>query len=537
MEFSSNFLHGKRAILYTRVSTDDQVKGFSLPAQKEQLEKWCQENGVQIVVHYQEDGASAKSFDRPEFKKILELLGRNKNIADYFLVVKWDRFSRNTAEALTMIDRFAKLGIIVNATEQWIDFSIPEQDFMLAFYTTNAHVENKIRSNRTRTGMRRALKEGNWVHQAPKGYSFVDDPERPGKTCLVPNSQAPLIQEAFAKVSEGVYSVSSILNMLNKKGFQCSLSHFHRLLRSLVYLGKTTLPSWKENKEEIVQGRHQAIVSEDLFYRVQEVLSGKIKTRVRKNPNVELFSLKGFLFCPRCNTFLTASFSKGKCGKHYPYYHCKKGSCPSRYPLEKINTAFLAFLRETKISSRVAELYHQVMRDIFKNHEKSKNQQKMQLEKKIEDLQAKLLKAELTFMDGDIKADSFNRVKEVYDRQLTECRSQKATLQTLESDYDKYLVFGLSLLSNLDFYYESASMEVKQKMVSSIFGKKLIFEGERVRTPETNQMLSLLTRFGEVLEEDEKKTDSEKSLSVSFGDPKGIRTPVARMKIWSPRPD
>jgi predicted site-specific integrase-resolvase len=56
-----------KAIIYTRVSTDDQKEnGFSLQDQEARLRKYCQQNDIEILDHYQDDH-SAKNFNRPAF--------------------------------------------------------------------------------------------------------------------------------------------------------------------------------------------------------------------------------------------------------------------------------------------------------------------------------------------------------------------------------------------------------------------------------------------------------------------------------------
>ncbi|RYZ21888.1 MAG: recombinase family protein, partial [Chitinophagaceae bacterium] len=91
------------AIIYTRVSTDEQAdKGYSLRDQKDRLEKYCAIKGMNIIAHYQDDH-SAKTFDRPEFTKLLDFAKKNKHQVDNVIVVKWDRFSRNATDALNML--------------------------------------------------------------------------------------------------------------------------------------------------------------------------------------------------------------------------------------------------------------------------------------------------------------------------------------------------------------------------------------------------------------------------------------------------
>ena len=75
----------KRAIIYTRVSTDDQaIHGYSLNNQKDVLERYCRQNNFQIIKHYEED-YSAKDFERPEFKNLMEFCKKEHKSIDILL--------------------------------------------------------------------------------------------------------------------------------------------------------------------------------------------------------------------------------------------------------------------------------------------------------------------------------------------------------------------------------------------------------------------------------------------------------------------
>ncbi|MBD0284952.1 MAG: recombinase family protein, partial [Flavisolibacter sp.] len=157
----------KKAILYVRVSTDEQAdKGFSLQHQEEKLRRYCELQNIQVAGFYRED-YSAKSFERPEFTKLLARLKKEKKSADYLLFLKWDRFSRNAGDAYGMINTLNRLGIEPQAIEQPLDLNIPENKIMLAFYLAAPEVENDRRALNTIAGMRRAKKEGRWVGSAP----------------------------------------------------------------------------------------------------------------------------------------------------------------------------------------------------------------------------------------------------------------------------------------------------------------------------------------------------------------------------------
>ena len=165
----------KKAIIYTRVSTDDQAdKGYSLMDQDERLRRYCKENDIEVLAHFKEDH-SAKTFDRPEFTKLVDYVLSNKLRNIYLLFIKWDRFSRNSADAYIMLRKLNELGIEPKAIDQPLDMNVPENKIMLAIYIATPEVENDRRSLNTRMGMRRARKEGRWLRKAPLGYVNARD--------------------------------------------------------------------------------------------------------------------------------------------------------------------------------------------------------------------------------------------------------------------------------------------------------------------------------------------------------------------------
>ena len=78
----------KNAIVYTRVSTDEQNNGYSPADQKEKLLKFCENNHIDVVGFYHDD-ESGKSFDRPQWIKIMAYLKRNNGKVDYIYFLKW----------------------------------------------------------------------------------------------------------------------------------------------------------------------------------------------------------------------------------------------------------------------------------------------------------------------------------------------------------------------------------------------------------------------------------------------------------------
>jgi len=100
----------KIADLYIRVSTDEQAdKGYSQRNQEEVLKRYCEINSIQVRNIIFEDH-SAKSFVRPEWKKLEQGLKKSRGKVDLVLFTKWDRFSRNAGDAYQMINKLRTFG-------------------------------------------------------------------------------------------------------------------------------------------------------------------------------------------------------------------------------------------------------------------------------------------------------------------------------------------------------------------------------------------------------------------------------------------
>lgn len=164
----------KKVAIMSRVSSDEQAKGFSLDVQYDALTRHCQRFDYEVVYVITEDH-SAKTFNRPEWKKWKKHVKINFRDIDMLLVTKWDRFTRNHVDGhIEIRDHINKWNITIQAIEQPIDFSIPEQKALLAFYLVMPEIDNDRRSIKIKDGIRKGLKQGKWRRKAPLGYRIPE---------------------------------------------------------------------------------------------------------------------------------------------------------------------------------------------------------------------------------------------------------------------------------------------------------------------------------------------------------------------------
>lgn len=492
------------AIIYTRVSTDEQAeKGYSLRDQKQRLEKHCNVNGIEVVKHF-EDDHSAKTFDRPEFKKLIEFIKKNKGLVKKLLIVKWDRFSRNMEASLNMITQLVKLGVSVEAIEQPLDESVPENLLMKAFYLAAPQVENARRSLNTTNGMRKALKEGRYVSTAPYGFKNTRDEQN--RPVITHSTMATAIKKAFEQIATGNFPIEVLRKKLYKEGLDISRSNFYTVLRNPIYCGKIRIKAFKDEPEDIVQGIHEPIITEELFYEVQNVLDGKKKAKTKYALVNDEYPMRGHLICPRCGKTLTGSSALGNGGKYY-YYHCTQG-CKERHKSDGVHNAFEIWLNDISIKPEIASLYLAIMDDVFKTNEGDRQQEIKKLQKQIDDNVEMMDKSAKKFINDDLDKHDYKRIKESLSRECTELRSQIAELKAAESGFQEYYRYGLSLLSNMGHYYRTANIENRQKMLGLIFPEKLVFNNNTFQTMKPSEVLDLLCNGGNGFSDGKKEKSS-----------------------------
>lgn len=163
----------KRAIIYIRVSSDEQVDGTSLDYQESQCRKYCEDHGIEVVAVFREEGGSAKTAQRKEFLKAIEFCRKQKKKMPIhaFVVHKCDRFARNVEDHMMVKRKLQDFGTKLHSVTEPIGDSAMGKMFetmMSAF----AEFDNSIRRQRCINGMSEKIKQGLWPWHAPCGYIF-----------------------------------------------------------------------------------------------------------------------------------------------------------------------------------------------------------------------------------------------------------------------------------------------------------------------------------------------------------------------------
>ena len=501
----------KNVIIYSRVSSDEQAKGCSLDYQEKTISEYCERLGYNIVKCYRED-YTAKDFEhRKVFQEIMTYCKQHRKEVDMVLCLRWNRYSRNTTAAYKNLEYFENIGVEVNTIDEYIDWGQDESKILLGVYITMADVDNAKRSKATKEGIRQSQEEGKTTNMAPYGYKNIKLDDYNKYVEIVP-SEAKNVQAIFAEVAKGLVAPITIRNQfVRTTAYKMHKSNFLKMLRNRYYIGEVYVKAYKEKPAYWAKGLHQAIIDVDTFNAVQDILDGSRRKQARAGKCVhpDLF-LRKFLVCPVCGASLTGSRSTSCTGNRYAYYHCSVDSKHFRVNALEANDLFRRYVGGLTPNETVMDLYDAVLKDIHKSMGQDMNAQRTELKADRAQLDQRLAQLEDKFLDGEISKEDFERIKIRYQQQRNAI-SEKVDLLKIPdaTNIEHKLDYAITLINSLPKYVDDAPVDVKMKLVSSMFPEKLLFDGKSYRTDTFNEVLSLIYQQTNFLRGNKTKNSSD----------------------------
>ncbi|WP_316795627.1 recombinase family protein [Pedobacter agri] len=521
------------ADLYIRVSTDEQAeKGYSQRDQAERLRKYCFHNNVAVGQVIYEDH-SAKSFKRPEWIKYLTEIKKRSNKSSLVLFTKWDRFSRNAGDAYQMISLLRKNGVNPQAIEQPLDMAVPENKLMLAIYLASPEVENDRRALNVFYGMRKAKKEGRIMGTPPYGY-INRSMEDGTKYIAIKEPEATNIIWAFNEIAKGYIPADHVRVLMNKReGRSITRNTFITAVRNTVYCGKIFISQHKQEESFFIQGKHEPLISEALFNKVQDVLNGKKKDerpggKVLSN---EHFPLRGILTCPKCGSNLTGSGSKGN-KKIYYYYHCNS-KCGFRYQAHIVNDMFQAELTKFEFAPSVKDILKKLLLDNYKAFTGSLDDKRKSVSKQIDSINERISKARDLYLSDKLDEDDYREIKSKGKLESDKLETELSCLVSEAKTFDvnQKLESALNAIGNVSKLYKHGDIQIKRAIASSIYPKKIEFDGSGFRTDEMNSIAKYIFLATSALEQKKNRHQIVKNSDVGQVIPLGFEPRTTTLKV------
>jgi site-specific DNA recombinase len=495
----------KKAILYTRVSSEEQVENFSLGTQEEICRRDAKHKGYEITKVFREEGRSAKTIlGRPVLKELLEYCRKNKKEIQAVYVYRLDRLSRQTSDYLAIRKRLAQYDIsIISANEP--TGNSPTEKLLETIMASFAQHDNDVRSERTKNGMHARFLSGLIVNHAPLGYI-----NQGGYALKDPDSYEK-IKKAWDLMATGTKSLSEMVNILRSWGFKkVGMSTVSRMFNNKFYMGILTSPKYPE----VVKGQHVPMITEEQFYKVQAILRGRDPNNIGMTPKVrdnKDFPLRVIMRCGKCDTPFTGAWSKGSHAR-YGYYFCRKRCIKTSVSIDALDIEFRKLLNEYTPTKRGIQLYCILLRKTYSQKMAILQKTRIKSEEEIAKLKALRQLLVEKNLNGTYSDEIFNEQNKLIEEKMIAAQNAKNDAFIDKFNIDKITKFVEDKATNLEATYTNPKNDLIfiRSFIRSIFmsGFKWSYPGcsnDRLSPP--YQALR----------------DIEKN-PLPFGDPSGNRT-------------
>ena len=456
--------------LYARVSSKEQEReGYSIPAQKKLLTSYARKYGYEIVREFI-DVETAKQSGRTHFNEMVQYLEENPEVGT-ILCEKTDRLYRNFKDYVIIDDLdvtlvFVKEGSVLNRHSRSHEKFIHGIKVLMA----KNYIDNL--SEETRKGLLEKAEEGEFPALAPLGYKH----DKVNKTIELDEERSPFIKEMFELYAAGRHSVRRLQAYLTDKGLRTRkgnrvmVSSIHEMLRNPFYYGDFI---WAGKQ---YRGNHPPIIDEELFDRVQAVISSKNRPPQQSKHS---FAYTGLLKCSKCGCSITAEIRKGR----YVYYHCTygKGRCGGKSVREEeLERQFGEIFKQFQFPEKVFKWTRDALR--MSQAEKAEFHRKA-----IEGLNTQYLKLQnridqmyLDKLDGEVEEAFY--IKHMKEWREDQKRLQRQIEAHQEAD-ENYIEQGIRLIEiarNAYAFYQSKDQPKRVELIRFIFPNSILRDSKVV---------------------------------------------------------
>lgn len=510
----------KRAIVYVRVSTVEQVDGASLDNQEERCQEWALRHGVLIKRTFREEGVSAKTANRPELRNMRQYIQENGKNIDYLVVYEMDRLARNMEDFMEITKELHKYKIELKDPTSSLEGSKADK-YLRYFKAITAEVDNDMKSERVKDNMTRHGSAGYRMGKAP--YGLINTRDLLGNSIVAAN---PVVGEKIAYIldefSKGIYTIKELIVLARQCGLTLPngkpVNHgfMGKLLRRPIYAGLEQ--SQHTNGQLIEANQFEGLISKDTFWANQRILDRRRNNKVESySINHPDFPLRRFLKCANCGSLIRGSAPTGGSGKKYPKYHCTE--CPkASVAADVLNQQFedlLTKITPNKLSLRLVKVM--IVR-VWNDELKTLHTERMKRQNRIDALKSHKQKATSNVVSDEITKQEKITLHMEADKEIAELQDGINKLDAQMGTKQDAIDYALGYMDNAKRLWVDATADMKVTYQSMIFpeGLEYDFYQNKFGTPKMSALYTLANIKKDPTEADESLLVGEERIELSL---------------------
>jgi site-specific DNA recombinase len=351
-------------------------------------------------------------------------------------------------------------------------------------------------------GMSQKAKAGGTPGRVPLGFRnvpvVVDN--RVIHSVAIDQERAPLMREAFELYATGTYSIVQVCEILNEKGFKTIGNKNHppgplawgtlgKLLSKPYYAGFVSYNG------QIYEGRHEALISRELFETVQKVLKARL---VGEKQRVHVHYLKSSLYCGRCFAPLRITAAK----ESYLYYYCserpRKKHCSLPYiDSKQIEAAVTNYFKTVQLTDHEVESVRLNVIEYMKKSDQVATDEAKKQRRRLDAFTAERAKLMQAYYAGAVSLDLLSSEQKRVDTEIRNAEAMLAKCKVKFDDLKDIFEQTLWLASNCSNAYMRAPKSIRRQIHQAMLSN--IFVDQDVETGATEVVASALAEpFGSI---------------------------------------
>lgn len=474
----------QKALIYCRVSSERQKnEGHGLESQEHRCKEYARQKGYEVEKVFGDSVSGGGDFmKRPAMREMLNYLDKKPHQQYVVIFDDLKRFARDTVFHWNLRSALK----VRNATPKCLNYDFaedPEGRFVETIFAAQNQLEREQNRRQVVQKMKARLEMGHWCFPSlPMGYKHLKLTSTSNSIPTPVEPMASIVKEALEGYASGRFpqqiDVQRFFKQNSLKGDRpIYLEQVKRiLLQSFFYAGYVEYKDWEV---EMRKGLHEGIISLATHERIQERLTGKTRTHVKKFLNPD-FPLRKFVVCQVCHKPLTASWSTARNGEKRPYYRCNGKGCVFKNKSihrEKITKEFEAILSSIKPSEQVLNLTKEIIKDLWAKKQK---EMKSERSKKITEL-GSMVEERNRLIDRITKTGD-SSVIALYEDRLKEIAEREMVLKSsIKSEGDQPPNIGTAIEIVFDFLknplvqWQKGDIHRKKLVLNLVFEENLAY--------------------------------------------------------------
>ena len=496
-----------KAVIFARVSTQEQEDGHSIDAQIAKLREYCGRNSLQIIKEFEVIESSTRG-ERPEFYKMIDFVKTQKEqIA--LVCDKVDRLQRSFTE-LPILDKLRKENKLVlhfldigkldsNSNSQQISFY--QMSVVMANAYTNAISDNVKRS------IIYKLNNGECIGKAPLGYLNARD-AADKSIIVVDHSRAHLIKQIFELYATGAYSLGDLEGFAKqhhltntffkgREGEPIKKNVISNILKNPFYAGEIYVEKYKS----FYPHKYETLISKALYLKCQEIVHSRSEANNRAQAIISSnkeFVFKNLIRCAVTNRVVSSDRKEAKKNKNTylitrnPDDTSKKIYVPEKDILKQVSDVFKSIAVPQKMLDEITTY-------LQKSHEAEKEYHKHRIEtfrKEYDAIQGKMDRLLDLYLAKSIPEETYINKRKSLDSEMSKVKSETELHQNADGDFKNTVMTAFGLANKASEIFESSKTSEKRELIAFVFSN-LSLKGAKLeytlRKP-FDMMVNLSTR-------------------------------------------